>query len=427
MKFPDGRLAVCEKCKKNFKTRDMCRVRSGHTSPPWSVAYICITIDDSCTDENGAFIDKPMTVRMVQWQPYCVKKPFGVKTPVCASCKRTNRTRSFCRERHKHRQLPWCTVYVLLSAVDATDPSTIVAGASKRVDGDTDGGKEKEKVKQEDDRLNSLTNSLPTQERFGLPPPKSEENDTEEEGDDINDIPESRTFLAKVSCRNITIHWLELADLETNDQTAFHSSIPPEVQYPGIPPQPGLDPTMAPHHYYPPPYTAQQHQEHLKSRQQYFFAMQQQQHHAYAAAPMQPWHGHPAYGGHPPPQLAAQPSPPPQPQLQLTGPVDGSHQHPPPGTTAGEAAAAQQRRGDDGSQQQLSAPYPQTHPPPPPHPWHMYYPSYALPPPEATAGVQTPALQVAVSQETEDNEGGNDKTTNGIEDHEQQDRKRPRI
>jgi len=34
--------------------------------------------------------------------------------------------------------------------------------------------------------------------------------ENEEKGDDINDIAESRTFLVKVSCKAITIHWLEL-------------------------------------------------------------------------------------------------------------------------------------------------------------------------------------------------------------------------
>merc|ERR1712151_991646 len=129
VKFPDSRLAVCEKCKKNYKTRDMCRVRNSHTEEPWSTAFICITLDMTCTDSTGTrHVDKPFQVRMNPWQPYCVKTPFDAKTPVCAGCKKTNRTRSFCRERHQHRQLPWCTVYVTLTAVDtAVSPPTAVA------------------------------------------------------------------------------------------------------------------------------------------------------------------------------------------------------------------------------------------------------------------------------------------------------------
>lgn len=124
VKFPDSRLAVCEKCKKNYKTRDMCRVRNSHTEEPWSTAFICITLDMTCTDSTtGKYVDKPFQVRMNPWQPFCVKQPFDAKTPVCAGCKKTNRTRSFCRERHQHRQLPWCTVYVTLTAVDNSIPA----------------------------------------------------------------------------------------------------------------------------------------------------------------------------------------------------------------------------------------------------------------------------------------------------------------
>lgn len=134
VKFPESRLAVCEKCKKNFKTKDMCRIRNSHTAPPWTTAYVCITIDESCTDEDGKFIDKPMSLRMERKGRYEVRKPFHHKTPVCDSCKRTNRTRSFCREKHKHRQLPWCTVYVLLSAQDQEGPTPATTGSSKSVE-----------------------------------------------------------------------------------------------------------------------------------------------------------------------------------------------------------------------------------------------------------------------------------------------------
>ena len=55
----------------------MCRVRNQHTGPPWTTAYICMTIDESCTDEDGKYVDKPFIVRMVEWQPYCVVKDFA--------------------------------------------------------------------------------------------------------------------------------------------------------------------------------------------------------------------------------------------------------------------------------------------------------------------------------------------------------------
>lgn len=341
VKFPDSRLAVCEKCKKNFKTRDMCRVRNTHTSAPWTTAYICITIDDSCLDENGKYIDTPMTVRMVQWQPFCVKKPFDPKTPVCAACKRTNRTRSFCRERHKHRQLPWCTVYVLLSALDQTDPSTVVAGASKKVDGEHGDEEGKEPALAEKPAAEADTEAG-TKPKADVTNGGSETiaSDINDEGDDINDIAESRTFLAKVSCRSTSINWLELNEQDVGEAAAFP---PPMVaadsqSYPGAG-QPGADPNQAQYYAHAMGYTAQQHQNALKSQQQYFFQMQQRHQQQYAQAHWQHQYGH---------------------QMGTPGQGEMTQQQG-PNVTAGEAAAAASRRNqstpDEAQQQQQWAMY----------------------------------------------------------------------
>eukprot|EP00555_Chaetoceros_dichaeta_P009780 CAMPEP_0198252794 /NCGR_PEP_ID=MMETSP1447-20131203/3263_1 /TAXON_ID=420782 /ORGANISM="Chaetoceros dichaeta, Strain CCMP1751" /LENGTH=491 /DNA_ID=CAMNT_0043938179 /DNA_START=78 /DNA_END=1553 /DNA_ORIENTATION=- len=266
VKFPDSRLAVCAKCKKNYKTRDSCRVRSGHTTAPWTTAYICITLDQSCTTAEGDYIDAPLTIRMVQWQPFSVKADFDIKTPVCAACKKTNRTRSFCRARHKHRQLPWCTVFVLLSAVESTDPSTVVAAPSRPVlpgneneDTLSDGNNEKLTEEKTDEPFplkgvggdEETSTSTPVYEvtasiKSAIQPKKEDDitskimeevyavnkpSSTDEEkkvvvdvmsnadvisaevdpeGDNINDIDASRTFLVKVSTQSISVHWLEL-------------------------------------------------------------------------------------------------------------------------------------------------------------------------------------------------------------------------
>ena len=353
----------------------MCRVRNTHSTPPWTTAYICITIDDSCLDQDGNFLDKPMTVRMVQWQPYCVKIPFGKKTPVCAACKRTNRTRSFCRERHKHRHLPWCTVYVLLSSLDAADPSTVVAGPSHPVEGAAEEREQRLKQKQEQedakrDEKASVNKDESKDEKEGsnnqneqagdtkqedksseakvdpIPDDRTISSDPGDQGDDINDIPESRTFLAKVSCRSISIHWLELSEFDSSEVASFPVAPDPHGQYhsPGM-----VDPNALyyghPHQHPGMGYAAQQHQNALKSRQQYFFQMQQhhQQH----------------YGQQPPP-------PPPPPQAWPPAHHYGD------GTTAGEAAAAQQQ---------------QQQPPPPPPQWAMYYPGHYPPPPVPEGGM----------------------------------------
>mmetsp|Transcript_52978 Transcript_52978/g.154332 ORF Transcript_52978/g.154332 Transcript_52978/m.154332 type:complete len:489 (-) Transcript_52978:105-1571(-) len=395
VKFPDSRLAVCEKCKKNFKTRDMCRVRNTHTTAPWTTAYICLTLDESCTDAEGNYIDKPLTVRMVQWQPYQVKTPFDPKTPVCSACKKTNRTRSFCRERHKHRQLPWCTVYVLLSALETADPATVVADPSKPVKQESNTDTEKDEPKEVE--VDTKAASIPgegTDEVSAAESKASDSVDGEnikpndgkksslEPSDDIHDIAESRTFLAKVNCEGTTIHWLELADYEGE-----HSGIAPpghiDPSYAMMHQVPPGDPNA---HYYHPAmgYSAQQHHNALKSQQQYFFHMQRhQQHHAaqYAA-----WQAH--YG--PPPHLMhGQLSP--QANTQSV-PSEGSSSPVP--VTAGEAAAQQQKRNrqmlDDGNGSTSSPPHPHgmSHQPPPGQPphgqqqWMLYQQMYQaqLPP-----------------------------------------------
>lgn len=321
----------------------MCRVRNKHTGPPWTTAFICITVDDSCLDEDGKFVDEPMTVRMVQWQPYRVKEPFDPKTPVCASCKRTNRTKSFCRERHQHRKLPWCTVYVLLSTLDSVDPSTVVAGPTKK-----------------DDVVESSC----------IYPQASPESTTvvaetseSKVGDDINDIADSRTFLAKVSVDEVSIHWLEVAEYDPNQivtvpgdysegqQMATQYSYAPQAVV-------AVDPSQLPVGYYQPaptPFnpTQQQQQEALKSRQQYFFQIQQQ----YPPNSVVHWPQHPQ--AHPQQQHAPMPAAAPGYQQHLPAPGDPLVM---PSPTAGEAAAARQHEGDDETQQWYFQGYVPAHP-----------------------------------------------------------------
>eukprot|EP00977_Amphora_coffeiformis_P013868 scaffold3763_cov165-Amphora_coffeaeformis.AAC.19 len=261
VKYPDARLAVCDKCKKNFKTRDMCRVRNTHTAPPWTTAYVCITMDESCTDADGNFVDKPLTLRMVQWQPYAVKKTFSSKTPVCSACKRTNRTKNFCRERHKHRHLPWCTVYVLLSALDNADPHTVVAGASKPAPSSPEAnGTQERPIKDEAPetaiKRTATDGTPPTDSSHSTLSPEVPEGEkkipvvdddsksaiiaTEPPGpgDNIHDIAESRTFLALVSSRNTSIHWLDLVEYEEampNFTQTPAAGVAPESPFPAAP------------------------------------------------------------------------------------------------------------------------------------------------------------------------------------------------
>eukprot|EP00978_Attheya_sp_CCMP212_P038677 scaffold194026_cov60-Attheya_sp.AAC.1 len=405
VKFPDCRLAVCAKCKKNYKTRDMCRVRNGHTDPPWSTAYMCITLDDSCTDSEGKYIDGALTVRMVQWQPFCVKAAFDKKTPVCAACKKTNRTRTFCRERHDHRQLPWCTVYVVLSALDTTDPSTVVAAPSTLADGDEahteqehehEHEHEQEQGKNQNDTLEAEqlgTDAVESAFKIETPPPQEytrnasttettgetdertkQEGDepkadileskknsdtarkiSEEDGDDINDVDESRAFLAQVSYKSNTINWLELSELDSASAGAIAMSLvrPPDtalpgfgIRHPAMPmPMPLMDPTgVQPQYPYGMGYAVQPHAMTPQQQQQYFMQMQQQNH--FAA-----WQAQ--YGQQPPLMMPMIPGAMPM----LDAPVAASAEDTPSDekpsvpatTTVGEAGAQKQSKDKDSS------------------------------------------------------------------------------
>jgi hypothetical protein len=375
----------------------MCRVRKTHTTAPWTTAFVCITIDDSCLDENGKFVDKPMTVRMVQWQPFCVTKPFDPKTPVCAACKRTNRTRSFCRERHKHRQLPWCTVYVLLSTLDAADPSTVVAGASQKVTPEEANGEGKPAAASGDAKATKTEEGGSTETETVASDAAdnadaTDAGEVEDPGDDINAINENRTFLAKVSSRSTTIHWLELAEYDSSEAAPFPGVVPVDAQqqyHPAMIPMPphAMDPNQPPSQQYYQQnmnYAAQQHQNALKSRQQYFFQMQQQHQYMPPGPPgMQPGHWQQA------PYAIALPGPPGEPSSV--------------GATAGEAAAAQQRRGGPGSPDDMQQfqPLQQQH-------WAaMYYqghPGIQFPQPPQDGTAQTPSQNESETGGPDENE-----------------------
>jgi hypothetical protein len=170
---------------------------------------------------------------------------------------------------------------VLLSTLEAADPSTVVAGASTQVDEE---GKDEE---EESRKSESPESAKARSEDASAASSDAAEGAVEDEGDDINNIAESRTFLAKVSHNSNAIYWLELADYDESQ----HAPFPLEVA--GYPPQmhgpPGMQPSPGP--YYQPSmgYAAQQHQSALKSRQQYFFQMQQQHQQQQQQYPPQAW------------------------------------------------------------------------------------------------------------------------------------------
>lgn len=214
--FPGRCLPVCERCKKNFKTREHCRTRDCHTGLPWSDTYLCITLDHSCTDENGKLLDGPFMAKPVTAQPYCLQGDIDPKTPICAPCKDKNYTRTYCRSNKKHRQLPWSTVYVILSLrPDGMYPPEPPPPPTKRRKTET-GSAAVEKKKssegtediKEEDKENKEEGKKETKTEEDTPASDTEEN--AEPASKFDEIPRSRTFLTTVSAKACTIDWLDV-------------------------------------------------------------------------------------------------------------------------------------------------------------------------------------------------------------------------
>jgi len=230
--FPDRKLPVCKRCKKIYKTRELCRVRDGHTDVPWNTSYICFTLDDSCFthDSQGNIClesegSKKFVAQSLPGPPmsYRAKEGHikGAKAPICMACKDKNYTRHHCREKQKHQQLPWGTVYVLLSTVPSTPASrdfppnnmsaTATAGLKRLAENISDIS-----------CVTSNTSSGPddgssSKRMKGDSSTSTSDNSTCIEqivSDDIRKIEPSRAFLLTInkddSC---VLHWLEIDPL----------------------------------------------------------------------------------------------------------------------------------------------------------------------------------------------------------------------
>lgn len=114
--FPSRRLPSCNKCKKNYKTREFCREIKKHSELPWTSVYMCLIFDPSCFDENNKLRnnDDVFHCKELPWQPYKFKEDFEIdkKMPMCNECKSKNYTRNACRgKKYNHRTLPWTTAF----------------------------------------------------------------------------------------------------------------------------------------------------------------------------------------------------------------------------------------------------------------------------------------------------------------------------
>jgi len=232
--FPACKLPVCKHCKQNFKSRKQCRVGYGHTDIPWNTTYLCVTLDDSCfgrDSHGGLCLVNESTMRFVAQSiprpSMCYRAKEGHidgKDPFCMACKGKNYTRHHCRGMEQHRQLPWGTFYILLSAIPrAPGDRVLVKGkdslnkGSKRPASDTGCNRSLPSKKIKDNKYNA--NSVFEKEA----------------SDDIHQIEYSRTFLLKIkNDQSCVLRWLEidppvdrsenasLREYECVDQSSMH-------------------------------------------------------------------------------------------------------------------------------------------------------------------------------------------------------------
>lgn len=219
VRFPDGRLPVCGRCKKNYKTRDMCRGSQGeHTALPWSTVFICVTLDHTCTDANNNLRKGSFLARNMDWMPYCYKNEVTAKTLICSACKTKNYTRKQCRVKSRHRFLPWSTVYVTLSCdtnnTTDRDPEDLIRSGAKRSNANDDDESDhrpgkRRAVGDENDKPVKLESSDGDRDGTSNKDVENETDDVGDMGDDISKVDKSRTFLLGISVDTCNIKWLD--------------------------------------------------------------------------------------------------------------------------------------------------------------------------------------------------------------------------
>mmetsp|Transcript_31069 Transcript_31069/g.66143 ORF Transcript_31069/g.66143 Transcript_31069/m.66143 type:complete len:446 (+) Transcript_31069:174-1511(+) len=186
--FPEKRLPVCDRCKKNYRSRELCRQRDGHKALPWQITYVVITLTDEVLvkGEDGALAlaDVPVIAELQDMPELCRGPADGsMRTePICPVCKEKNYTRDHCRNTLKHSTPPYQSIYVKLVV--------------KTEDEEDDLGPAKKKKKKLEDNVDGK--------------PRGDPNNTEEDrNDDVSVIHESRTVFATISSKKITVKWCE--------------------------------------------------------------------------------------------------------------------------------------------------------------------------------------------------------------------------
>ena len=203
--FPERRLPVCNRCKKNFKSRDLCRNRDGHKSLPWQNTYVAVTIADECLieGEDGSLSynpDVPVVAELQGTPLLCLGPADGSmrSEPICKVCREKNYTRDYCRNTCKHTTPPWSTTYVkLVVHENPTDGNMSYSSnnppVNKKRKKENANGKPKE-----DPDASSPHNK-------GYEDNDDDEEDLKEKSQDLSIIHESKTFLAAICATKMTV------------------------------------------------------------------------------------------------------------------------------------------------------------------------------------------------------------------------------
>jgi hypothetical protein len=134
--------------------------------------------------------------------PYQTKKSDMLlsKTPICMACKQKNYTTKHCREKQKHRQLPWSTVYFKLSAIPLLKHETTNEDTTNIP---ITGNKQKSLGEPVPSSTNSLSedSSLSKRRRVDVHLDRS----TKDETGSIWDVTPSRTFLLTIIGKSSTL------------------------------------------------------------------------------------------------------------------------------------------------------------------------------------------------------------------------------
>jgi hypothetical protein len=185
--FPVRTLPVCLRCKKNYRSRELCRQRDEHKALPWQTVYVVVTLTDEVLEkgEDGKLsVANIPVVAELQGMPEMCRGPadgFMSKQPICKICKEKNYTRDYCRITSKHTTPPYQAVYVkLVRKSDSVDMARAFKKKKRKLEENADGKP--------------------------LPDPENPVIDVDVgQSDDLTEIHQSKTIFGEIHAKKIVV------------------------------------------------------------------------------------------------------------------------------------------------------------------------------------------------------------------------------